>query len=164
MDYKREYERLQQEIDDQRYEDERRREKEFRERENNREQARRDYQESLCYAEDWNDAFSKGLIKYSQEAREEQRAENQYPGEPEFEDRFFREMVIEVERASEVYQEEMKKVEENIRLIRERAEQEIAAVEQQAREKAAARLDELFPNSTTAQALRENNPNYLTDW
>lgn len=164
MDYKRAYEDLKQQIDNRRYEDEQRERRDYRQRKEKHHQALRDYQESLCYADGWLEAFSKGLIKYRKEAGEEQADADKYPDLPGFQDGFFRDTLKEVELASRLYNEEMKPAEERIQRIRERAERLIAAVEQQARDRAAARLDEQFPNSHTAEALRNDDHLYLCNW
>lgn len=154
MDYKREFENLQREMDDVKWRQQQRQEREAREREEKRREERRAWQDAQLHANDWYDAFDKGIRRYRQEAVEEKQAEEAYPEDPHFtHDQFFQNMVNQAEFAQQAYQEAMTE-----------ARVKIAEIEKQARESAAAKVDGQFPGSTIAEALREDNPNYLTNW
>ena len=123
-------------------------------------QRHREYQESLCHASDWPEAFSNGLTRARVEAREEARM-NAEIGRGEYAEwgdsvkpsTFFADWVREIERTQVIYGEVMREAEEKIARIRAAALGKVAD-----------RLAEEYGESETVQALRENNPEYLTCW
>lgn len=150
----RENQYLQDELDRKTREDSERQEREWREMENRRRQSQRDYQESLCYADSWTDAFGKAISKLAIEVREEEKDERDFGQEPDFKPTtYFRDELKSTRRAQELYRESMQEIEEQIKQL-----------EQQAREKAADRLAKEFPESTVIQCLREDDFESLVNW
>lgn len=131
-----------------------RRDREYYENKERRRQHEQEYQESLCYANDWSDAFQKAIIRLAQEAREEQRDNLKFENHPDWETQtFFTDELNATRRGSEFYREAMTE-----------AETEIEQIRHKAREKAAAKLEQEFPKSTVVEALRENDFESLVNW
>lgn len=151
---KRERDDLQRELDDRRYEEDRRREQEHRERKERSRERQEAYLASQCEAASWSEAFSKGIPRIAQEAREEDSLiakikDSDAPYGPPF----FTPWLNEVKRARDLYDEAMAEAEEEIRRIR------AAALG-----KAADKLQAEFGETATVQALRDDNYNCLVDW
>lgn len=162
MDYEREYKRLQQQIEDERNYEAMRRDQEYQERENSRRQARRASQEAQLYAESWDEAFNKGIARYRREAAEEKEFEESAPEKKH--DHYFQNMLGQAVAGREEYEAAMREAEARIQRVHECAERLIAAIEQKAREQAAAKVDAKFPNSYIGQALRDDDFMFLVNW
>ena len=152
---KRDNEYLRDEIERRDREESERREREYQEQENRRRQRQQEYQESLCYADSWTDAFGKAISKLAIEAREEEKDERDFGHEPDFKPTtYFRDEIKATQRAQELFAQEMAKVQE-----------QISALEQAARERVAAQLEtENFTRTTIIPALRDNDFQSLVDW
>lgn len=149
-DWKKEAGYLRDELD--RREDEARREQEraYEERQEQRRQRERDWQEEQCYADSWEEAFRKAIPRLQKEAS----AEAALKGEiPDFDDDFFLHEVEQHRFAQQVWQEEQKRVRE-----------QIAEIEKQARERTAARVEEKYPGANVAENLRNDDYNALVNW
>src|SRR5262245_40313119 len=105
MDYEREYKRLQSQIDDERWQESRRRDEEYQERQEALARRHREDIEAQSYAENWNEAFNKGIARYRREAAEEKAFEQQAPEERH--DQFFQKLLAEAEFGRTAYNDEM---------------------------------------------------------
>jgi hypothetical protein len=114
------------------------------------EERRREYQERLRSASDWPEAFSNGLTLIGREAADEAAWLAEFKSGVGF---TFAKWQTEVKRAQELYGEVMTDVERQIAELRAAALNQVAD-----------RLATEFGDTGTVQALRENNPEYLTDW
>lgn len=151
---KRENDRLQRELEEQRYQEQERREQEERQHEQARREAREAREEALRTVSGWPDAFQKGLFLIGREAREEARDNARYAADPDWkQDTWFQDWEREVRRAQALYAEEL-----------EAAEAQIQAVRAGMLAKVADRLETEFPAGHTAEALRDNNPDFLVNW
>jgi hypothetical protein len=151
---KRENDNLRQELRDRQDEELRRSDQEYQNRQDRRERERREYRESLQYADDWPDAFQKGLIRIREEVNEEEANNRELVDEPAFKvEHFFADWEKQVLRARDIYREVMAE-----------ADQEISKIRENALAKVAERHAAEFGENSTAQALRENNPQFLTYW
>lgn len=167
MDYKSEYENLRQQLDNQRREESRQAEEDYQRREDARRQRIREYQEAQCYAETWDEAFRKTLPRLRKEAGEERQMNEEIDGTEaaHYMDTYFQEQVEQHEFAQGVWLDENKAVQARIKRIRERAAQLIERIEQQARNKAAARVDEKFGKEThIGENLRNNDIDSVVNW
>lgn len=151
-DFERENRYLRDEIERMNYEESQRRDRAFNEREEQRRQRQRDYQEALCYANDWNDAFARALIRLRQEAADEKQM-IESGNYPEFNDTFFQDQVEQTVFAEQAYREEMASVQKLIERLEERA-----------RNRAASRVEEKYPDAYVAQYLRDDDYSSLVDW
>lgn len=155
---KRENLRLKAELEQMRYEQERRQQQEEEDRQARRREREEMRRQEMCEARDWSDAFQKGLPRARHEAAHE-AADNAAidAGTPGWEgatrSTFFADWVREIERAQALHAEVMAEAEEEIRRIRETALGKVAD-----------RLAAEFGETETAQALREDNPEYLVNW
>lgn len=146
--------------------DRQRREQEeaYQRREAERQQRRQEWQERQLYADDWNDGFAKGLPRARNEARAEAVDNEKAKNDPAWADYktydFFAQWVADLERGQIVYNEEANAAQTEI----ERLEAEIEKVRQSILSKTADRLEAEDRDSELIQALREDNPNYLTNW
>jgi hypothetical protein len=158
-------ENLKREVETLRYEADQRREQEeadhYRQEERRRQQ-KREHEESLCYADNWPDAFNKGMIRLAKEADLENRlfstlsaADRERYGTP-----YFQGYLEEVRRTQQIYYEELKNSEPVIAELEFQIEQERL----RALARVADRLQAEFPNSEGPQAFRDNNPDYLVNW
>lgn len=153
---------LQDELDERRRAEDERYARERQERDARREERKQEYQESLSYAEDWQDAFSKGKIRFGYEANMEASdfaTYGQEPNQPPF-DFYFTNELKAIERAEILYAEETVTAQPEI----EKLEAQIEEIRQTARNKVAERLESEFPKCTAKEALRENRPDYLVAW
>lgn len=151
---KRENEQLQRELEEQRYQEQERRERAEREREQHRRELQEQREQELRTARDWPDAFHKGLVLISREAHEEARDNARYADDPEWKgDTWFADWQREVERAQVLYREEEQAV-----------EAQIAALRAGMLARVADRLEAEFPKGHTAEALRDDNPDFLVNW
>ncbi len=159
--------RREQSCDDLRYEKERLEEENERYR-RKEEERRRDreakwqerqeaWRESQCHANTWEEAFNKGLPRYRSEAESEKIENKRMQADPEWKDHpiytSFQEWVPKLEAAQRIYKEKMKQTEERIKQIRQEALEAIAA-------EVDAELD--FPE--LAQAFRDDDCEFLTNW
>lgn len=138
------------------------REAETRKAKEQREERERQREESMYWAEDWEDAFSKCLRLVRQQIADEDKFMEKYGDRPKVqsdpEDYFHRYEPV-VVFAQQAYNEEMQGVEEQINKLR-----------QQAREKAAQRLLDKYGENNElgqidlAQSLRDDDPQYLVGW
>lgn len=115
-----------------------------------------------CHAENWVDAFQKGLDRYRQEANEEESL-NEKMSENEDQyfqtniDTFFTGMLPKIERAQAIYAQQINPIEAKIRQMRNDARYAIAdAIERE------------YPDDNAmkelAEALRDDNWDWLVDW
>lgn len=165
MDLQRENKRLKTEIEDIRYEQEQERERRDAQRDRESRERLEAFRESQRDARGWGDAFPKGLALYSKEAREELAFAAKYPDEPGTQNPWFPQQVEQIKFAHSAWQEETRAVAPEIQRIRDEAEQQIKALEQQARNQAAARTDAQFGEAcSVSEFLRADNYNALVDW
>lgn len=132
--------------------------REYEERQRRRKEREREYQESLCSADSWEEAFGKAIIRFSAEARMEQQEIAKYGKESADElaytlDTYFTDELKIVERARALYNEAMAE-----------AAAEIEKLKQQARERAADKLAAEFPETSIAEALRKDDYSSLINW
>lgn len=164
-DWKREYERLERQIEDDEYDRRLERDQEYEQREQERRRRRAEAEEMLHYADNWGEAFSKGLTLFRREASEEAHAAAQYPDEPNMQELWFGGQVEQIEFAQSAWSDEMRAIAEEVHRIRKEADAKIAALEAQARNKAADRVDGKFGETClVSEFLRDDNPNGLTEW
>lgn len=155
---------LENKIEDMRSEQERARHEAY-ERENERREARRrEFEEAQLYANDWSDGFSKGLGRARAEARAEAADNERMKDDPNMADippfYFFRDWVVQLERGRAIFEEESQAAQRKI----ERLEALIAKVHESVRLKTADRLEAEDGDESLVEALREDNPTYLTNW
>lgn len=154
---KRENERLRSELDDQQEQARRRSAEAQHEREQQRKERQQEAREAMHHASTWEEAFRKGIYLYEHEAHEEQRDVETYPELAEGGYLGFQKTVPELHKAKAIYEEVMQEVEE-----------QIAALRQGGLERVAMRVGEECDCTTMigglVDALRENNPEWLTDW
>jgi len=143
---KRENAYLNDQLADIREREERRLEDERRASKERRRQQQRDYRESLCHASDWPEAFSKGLMRIEAEASTENPVDDP--------DMWFTRWRDEVKYAQAIYTELMAAAQAEIDAIHQR-------VLSQTADKVEARFGLI---DGTAQALRNNDPEFLTNW
>lgn len=122
-------------------------------------QERRNREERMCFAEDWNDAWWKAEARLRKEAGEE-AADTHYA------DTFFQDELAVTEKAHALYEQHMMEVEPQIRQIREEAERQIAELEQNVRNTVADAIATLggIAGESIIQALRDDNPQSLVNW
>jgi hypothetical protein len=132
------------------------REERSQEREQMRQDMREEHRRSQCEAENWEDAFTKGLDRYRVEAATEV-ADNESigdAGDPYFQpDFFFSEMVPKVEQAQSIYLLQMRSL-----------NRVIERMKQDAREAIAKRIEEETGLDELAQAMRDDNHLWLVEW
>lgn len=158
-DYKREYEYLKQQEEDRKWREQQQRDREYREREAARLARKEEYEESLTWAEDWPDAFHKGIIRFQREANDEAACRAKY-GEDEFNDTYFTDTLEEARYAQTLYFEEQKSAADQIAEL----EKQIDAIKAAALKRAGERVKEKYPKGFIGQALEDDTPNMLTNW
>lgn len=139
-------------FEDSEWEIERMRDEQRRDRENERQRVndeRRERQaawaESQCYADSWEEAFSKGIPRFQSEANGEQIA-----GDDTL---FFTEQVKQCEFAKKAYDEAMAEVRAKIKEL-----------EAQALINAAEKVEAQFGDTHISTALREDDWRFLVEW
>lgn len=129
-----------------------------------REERRHEMEEAYRFPDNWNDGFSRGIGLAKNEARAEAADNEKIGTDPNWTDYkptdFFARWVVQLERGQAVYNEEAQAAQIEI----ERLEAEIEKVRQSVLENTAKRLEAEDSDSSLIQALRENNPSYLTNW
>lgn len=160
----RDAEYYRQQYEDLRDEQRRQRERESQGQIEARKQREEERREAMCYADDWPDGFYKGISRARQEAREENALNKELIADPQFADmvtdNWFEKWVAQLESGQKIYIEEVAAAQAEI----ERLESAIEEVKANARLKAAARIESSGGDRELAEALRSNNPNYLTNW
>ena len=131
--------------------DQQRREQEDRKEEAARKQRQAERQAAMCYAEDWADAFCKGLARARRESKDEQREAELYPNAPPT--MFFTNWLAQIEAAQKMYNDEMRELQPRLAELRKAAHERIAA-----------RVEVELGESGLADALREDQPGYLVNW
>lgn len=144
-DFKRLYEDTEWELE--RVRDEQRRERNAEiARMHEEQQARREqWAEAQCYADSWEEAFSKGISRMRIEAHDEQVSG--------YDDPFFTKEVEQCEFAQQVYDEAMKEVRAKIKEL-----------EAQALVRAAEKVEAKFGETHISTALRDNDWRLLVEW
>jgi hypothetical protein len=161
MDYEKEYKRLQDDLHWKEVREREQREQEYEERERQRRARREEEIQAQFYAETWNEAFNKALPRLRKEASEEVAFASE---DPTF-DPWFPMQVEQHEAARQFLREEEAAIYERIVRIRERAERLVAELEQQARNKAADRVDGQFGEETIIGVnLRNNDIDAVVNW
>lgn len=142
---------LQRELDREREDARIRDEREHQERETRRKERIEEARAAMAHANDWNDAFHKGLRLIAKECALEESLRD----DPEYQPADgFHKWHETVTAARVIYSEEMQTV-----------EAEIARIRQEALNRVGDRVEKETPNQfATAQAFRENNPQFLVDW
>lgn len=161
MNCKQENEYLQDELESLRREQSERDEREYQEQQRRREQRRQDYEDSLYDASTWEEAFRNGLVLIGREAAEEKKFNAEMANGSRSDDfkadfepiNYFENWEVEVEQAQVIYREEMRMVEEQIKKLRLDALVKIAD-----------KVAIIAGESDLVKALRENNPEVLTNW
>jgi hypothetical protein len=164
---KRDNDYLRDELEREREAQRRRDDDEYERRQRARREREAAREEELHYADTWTEAFSKGLVLFGREAREEEKCEKEFASEgSEWVGTYFRDAVRVTSRAKGLYHEEMSAVQDQIADIRRQADEQIAAIEQIVREKVAAVLDAEFEGvqQSISQDLRDNEPGNLVAW
>jgi hypothetical protein len=149
---KRDNEYLQSRLDDMRAVEERRLDEARRERDERRKEQRRAYQESLCEASSWPEAFRKGIPRIETEAYDEVHWNaTRSDDEPIFD--HFQNWLKEVKRLEEIYQEEELAVREQFEKLRSEMLNRVAD-----------RLQAEFGETGTVEAVRANDYEQLVNW
>lgn len=146
------YENQRLEAENQRYREEQ------EERANQRERDRRDREEQrreeMSHASSWPEAFRKGLYLYRKEAEEERRDNARYKDETDWTPtNYFQELPAKIEKAEQIYLEEMRIVEVEIKALQQRVLHHIADLVE---------IECGYPE--LAQALREDETDWLVNW
>lgn len=151
---KRERDDLRYQVEDLRADEERRREQEEQDRERRKRQLKEDISERLASVDNWPEAFQLGIPLIVREAQSEEFDNHKYGDDPEWEiTHFFNDWLKQVQRARDIHSEVMSDIEKQIVALRL---QGLATV--------ADRLVAEFGESATAQAMRDNRPDFLTYW
>ncbi len=126
--------------------------------EQDQDRRRREAQDSQHIAHDWEEAFRKGLRLAQREANDEAADEAKWPDADPPVGTFFREWVEHIKRAEQLYRDEMQSVREQVRAYEARLRNEALT-------RIAERLEAEFPAAReTAEAIREDNHEYLVCW
>lgn len=153
MDYKKEYEYLKQEIEDRKYREEQEYWQRVQQREDERRQRKAERLAELCRADDWWEAFHKGISRLQHEAG--------YLDE----DGFFAELVEQHKFAYERFKERNLEHNPARRAIEEEYQKKLAALEESIREQVAADVDYKFGEGTEiAENLRNDDYEALVNW
>jgi hypothetical protein len=149
---KRENDDLQDELDALRDEQERGRAARHREEATRRADSLEAYREGQCHADSWPEAFAKGIPRIAQEAKAEKEDETApwFTGVP---NHHFRHWNRDANLAKNFYAEVMAET-----------EIEIARIRKEALVKVAERLEGAVGECATAQALRDDNQEFLVYW
>lgn len=161
---KRDLEWAQREAEDLRYREEERQRREERERQERKREREEEANDRLHYVTNWDDAFRNGIYLYRKEAQEEARdnatiekliAEDpSLDGQPGYKSyHFFQERMPQVEKAAEIYLKHKDAIEERIAALRRDLLNDVAT-----------EVEAETGNAELAEALREDNPQYLTNW
>lgn len=153
---KRERDDLRYQVEDLRAGEERRREQEEQDRERRQRQFKEQISERLASVDNWPEAFRLGIPLIVREAQFEESDNAKYGDDPEWKTtHFFRDWLGQVQRARDIHNEVMADV-----------ERQIAALRLQGLASVADRLVAEFGENAneTAQALRDNRPDFLTNW
>ena len=151
---KRERDDLRYQVEDMRAEQERQREREQEESERRRRQLKEQISERLASVDNWQEAFQLGIPLIVREAQSEEADNHKYSEDPDWHvTHFFSDWLKQVQRAREIYGEVMSDV-----------EKQIAALRLQGLSTVADRLVAEFGEIETAQAFRDNRPDFLTYW
>jgi len=151
---KRERDELRYQVEEYRAERERQIEREQEEGERRRRRLKEEISERLASVDNWQQAFSLGIPLIVKEAQSEEFDNHKYGDDPEWHvTHFFNDWLKQVQRAREIYGEVMADV-----------EKQIAALRLQGLSAVADRLVAEFGEIETAQAFRDNRPDYLTYW
>lgn len=131
-----------------------------------------EYRESQCYADTWGEAFNKAIPRLQGEADEEAvhlewMKENEpdriaHAREGEFD--YFARATEQHRFARDAYNTRIGAVSEQMSYIRKMAEQMIEALEQEAREAAAADVEAKFGDCFIVENLRNNDINSVVNW
>jgi hypothetical protein len=151
---KRERDTLRYEVEDYRERYERKIEEEQEAKEEHRRQFKRQAQERLAEVDNWPEAFRLGIPLIVKEAQSEEFDNRKYGDDPEWKQtRFFKEWLAQVHRARDIYNEIMVDIERQIAELRKKGLADVAE-----------RLDAEYGETETAQAFRDNRPDFLTYW
>lgn len=151
---KRERDDLRYEVEGMRADRERQQERADEERERRRRQLKEEISERLASVDNWPEAFHLGIPLIVREAQSEEADNAKYGDDPEWHiTHFFSDWLKQVQRARNVHAEVMADV-----------EKQIAALRLQGLATVADRLVVEFGETETAQAFRDNRPDFLTYW
>lgn len=151
---KHERDNLRYEVENMRDDRERQREREDEDRERRRRQLKEEISERLASVDNWPEAFQLGIPLIVREAQSEEADNHKYGDDPEWKQtHFFKDWLTQVQRAREIHGEVMADV-----------EKQIAALRLQGLSVVADRLVAELGENETAQAFRDNRPDFLTYW
>jgi hypothetical protein len=159
-----EVQRLEDQISRMRDDQDRERQRERDKREERIRQRRQEHEEAQLHADTFEDGFNKGLPRARHEAIGERQLNEKMKADPEFAeyaaDNFFEKWVAQLGRGQQIYNEETQVA--NVEI--ERLQAEVERVRESIRAKAAIRIEAEGGDQGLVEALRENNPDYLTNW
>lgn len=151
---KRERDDLRYQVEDMRADRERAIEHAERDRERRQRQLKEEISERLASVDNWPEAFQLGIPLIVREAQSEESDNAKYGDDPEWHvTHFFNDWLKQVQRAREIHGEVMADI-----------ERQIIALRLQGLSTVADRLVAEFGEVETAQAFRDNRPDFLTYW
>jgi hypothetical protein len=150
---KRDVEYYRDELDREREYAREREEREYEKREALKRERQQAYQESLCYADSWEDAFEKGLARIGRELAEERKFAKEFPDWEPDADGFWVRRVEAIEKAQSIYRRE-----------RLAMQSEIAKLEESLLNRVANELAQEFPDIDLVESLRTNDYQSLVAW
>ena len=151
-----ENENLRDEIERREREEWERADREYQAKQERRRQQQREYQESLGYANSWEEAFEKGIERLQIEAREEEKDERDWERNPDPQykpDHYFRNEVKATRRAQSLYFDEMQKLVPVIEELKRKARLRVAEL-----------LEKEHPDANVIVSLKDDDFAALVEW